>query len=80
MCLAIPMKICAINDGIANCEAAGVYRDVSLQLIADQKLQSGDFVLVHLGYAIQKVAAQDAAISRAAFDEMQVAEKGEAHA
>ncbi|WP_075186438.1 HypC/HybG/HupF family hydrogenase formation chaperone [Teredinibacter haidensis] len=71
MCLAIPMKIREIREDIANCEAAGVFRDVNLHLIDGQQPQEGDYVLVHLGYAIQKVPAPDAQASRETYDAMQ---------
>ena len=55
MCLGIPMQIVAIDGSSARCEAKGVQRDVSLFLMQDQALQPGDHVLVHVGYAIQKM-------------------------
>lgn len=73
MCLAIPMRINERSGDIAYCEAAGVFREVNLMLIADQALTSGDFVLVHTGYAIQKVSSPDANCCWEAYDAMQVA-------
>jgi len=73
MCLAIPMKIADINGDIAKCEAAGVRRDVNLHLLNDIPLRVGDYVLVHLGYAIQQVPSPDAQASWEAYDAMQVA-------
>jgi hydrogenase assembly chaperone HypC/HupF len=40
---------------IAHCEAKGVTRDVSLFLMQDEPVAPGDFVMVHVGYAIQKM-------------------------
>jgi len=57
MCLAIPMMIVRLDGEQAVCRAKGIERDVSLFLLADQPLSEGDFVLVHVGYAIQKVDA-----------------------
>jgi len=73
MCLAVPMQIKTLNDKLARCEACGVSRDVSLQLIEDQAIAVGDFVLVHLGYAIQKVPAPDARTCWESYDAMQQA-------
>lgn len=63
MCLAIPMQIVAIDGFTARCQARGVWRDVSLFMMQDKLPAVGDFVMVHVGYAIQKVAAADARTS-----------------
>ena len=70
MCLAIPMMIQTIDGFNARCEAKGVMRDVSLFMMQDTALQSGDFVLVHVGYAIQKVTPQEARSAWELYDEM----------
>ena len=53
MCLGIPMKILAIDQFMARCEAKGVERDVSLFMLQDEPAEVGDYVVVHVGYAIQ---------------------------
>lgn len=70
MCLAIPMKIKTMNGFNAVCEAKGVERNVSLFMLQDEKLQPGDFVLVHVGYAIQTVAADEARYTWELLDEV----------
>ncbi len=70
MCLAIPMKIVRLDGEQAVCRAKGIERDVSLFLLADQPLAEGDFVLVHVGYAIQKVDAVQAGESWALWQAM----------
>lgn len=60
MCLAIPMQIESIEGFTAHCQAKGVWRDVSLFMMQDAPPAVGDFVMVHVGYAIQKVAEADA--------------------
>ena len=70
MCLAIPMKIKTMNGFNAVCEAKGVERNVSLFMLQDEKLQPGDFVLVHVGYAIQTVAADEASYTWELLDEV----------
>ncbi len=60
MCLGIPMQIKSIDGYVANCEAKGVERDVSLFMMQDEKLLVDDFVVVHVGYAIQKITPQEA--------------------
>ncbi len=69
MCLAIPMKIRSIDGFVARCEARGVEREVSLFLMQDETLAPGDFVMVHVGYAIQKVTPEDARTAWELFDE-----------
>jgi hydrogenase expression/formation protein HypC len=60
MCLAIPMQIRTLNGLTAVCEAQGVQREVSLFMLQDEPLASGDHVLVHVGYAIQKITSDEA--------------------
>ena len=70
MCLAVPMKITKIDGFQCTCEARGIEREVSLFMLQDETLATGDHILVHVGYAIQKVSEQDAADSWALFDEI----------
>lgn len=71
MCLAIPMQIIKIDGFVARCEAKGVQRDVSLFMLQEEDIAIDDFVMVHVGYAIQKITKQDARSSWELFDEMQ---------
>ena len=70
MCLAIPMKITEINGYNARCEARGVERDVSLFMLQDDSIKTGDYVMVHIGYAIQKVHPDEARTAWELYDEM----------
>lgn len=54
MCLAVPSKIVEIKDMMATIDVHGARRDVSL-LILPEEVEIGDYVLVHAGFAIQKV-------------------------
>jgi hydrogenase expression/formation protein HypC len=54
------MQIVAIDRYVATCEAQGVCRDVSLFMMTNTDLAVGDYVMVHVGYAIQKMTHQDA--------------------
>jgi len=74
MCLAVPMQIKKITGFQCTCEAKGIEREVSLFMLQDETLEPGDHILVHVGYAIQKVSEQDAADSWALFDQMLAAE------
>jgi hydrogenase expression/formation protein HypC len=70
MCLAVPMQITAIDGFQCTCEARGIEREVSLFMLQGEDLAPGDHVLVHVGYAIQKVSEEQAAESWALFDEI----------
>ena len=70
MCLGIPMQITAIDGYTAHCEARGVMRDASLFMLQDENLQTGDFIVVHLGYAIQKISPQAARTAWDLYDQM----------
>jgi hydrogenase expression/formation protein HypC len=76
MCLGIPMEIKEIDGFNARCEAKGVERDVSLFMLQHEPLAAGDFVVVHVGYAIQKVSPEEAASAWEIYDEMLAAESG----
>lgn len=60
MCLGIPMKIVAVDGFNARCEAKGVFREVSLFMLQDEIVVPGDYVLVHVGYAMQRMSESEA--------------------
>jgi hydrogenase expression/formation protein HypC len=70
MCLAIPMKIVAIDGFNACCEAKGVTRDVSLFMMQNCPVEIGDFLMVHTGYAIRKMTPQEARSAWELFDQL----------
>ena len=70
MCLGIPMQITAIDGFTAHCEARGVKRDASLFMLQEENLQEGDYIVVHLGYAIQKITPQEARTAWELYDQM----------
>ena len=74
MCLAIPMQIKTIDGFQCTCEARGIEREVSLFLLQEESVEPGDHVLVHVGYAIQKVSQSEAASSWQLFDEILAAD------
>ena len=81
MCLAIPMQVMAIDGHVARCSAKGIEREVSLFLVQDDPPAIGDFVVVHVGYAIQKTTPQEARSAWEPYDEMLAAEEAaQAHA
>ena len=59
MCLAIPVRITALlADDMADVEVDGIHRVISLALIDDA--QVGDYVILHVGYAIGKLDPDEA--------------------
>jgi len=58
MCLAIPSKIVKIENNMATIDVDGVRREASLLMIENPKI--GDYVIVHAGFAINKLNEEDA--------------------
>ena len=80
MCLGIPMRIVECQGFVARCEAGGVERSVSLFLVQHESVGPGDHVLVHVGYAIQKISQADSADTWALLDAMMAVEDEAGHA
>ena len=59
MCLGIPGKIIEINGMGAKVDVAGTKKDISIRLM--QGLKTGDYVIVHAGFAIERVDEEKAA-------------------
>lgn len=53
MCLAIPMKIKSLKGDFAEVEAGRLLRTINIQMLPQAK--AGDYVLVHAGFAIERV-------------------------
>lgn len=60
MCVGVPMKMVEINYPSGIAEAKGVKRNVGLQLIPENEVKIGDYVIIHVGFAIEKVDKKDA--------------------
>lgn len=58
MCLAVPMKVVAVNGNEAEVEQGGTKLRVRVDLVEDVRV--GDYVLVHAGFAIQKLDEEEA--------------------
>lgn len=69
MCLSIPAKIEKIEGDLAICSVGDSSYKASLQLLSGEILNPGDYVLIHTGFAIQKLDLDDAKASLKAFDE-----------
>ncbi len=58
MCLAVPAKVVSVEDTMAKVDIAGVERNVSIDLVDDVIV--GDYLLVHVGFALQKIDEKEA--------------------
>jgi len=76
MCLGIPMQIKSIEGFVADCEAKGVHREVSLFMLQGENFQVDDYVVVHMGNAIQKITPQEARIAWELYDRMLAGDSG----
>jgi hydrogenase expression/formation protein HypC len=68
------MEVMAVDGYMARCSARSIERDVSLFLLQDEPIAAGDFVMVHVGYAIQKMTPQQARSAWELYDEILAAE------
>lgn len=68
MCVAVPARIVRVQGGMALVDLEGVRRDVSLALVDDVAV--GDYVIVHAGFAIQRLDEQDALATLELLSEM----------
>ena len=72
MCLALPALVTELlPDDMAKVELGGVRQKISLALVSDVAI--GEYVIVHVGYALAKLDAEEAAKTLALFAEMALA-------
>jgi len=69
MCLAIPGKVVAIDEATdtATVSVGNVKKDVSIALVED--VAPGDYLLVHVGYALNKISEEEAEKTLKLFEE-----------
>ena len=62
MCLSIPSKIVKIDKemNVATVDTMGVKRDASLDLMSEEDLKIGDYVLLHIGFVMNKIDEAEA--------------------
>ena len=61
MCLGVPMQVLSIDNDMARCEIDGVQRDASLMMI--DGVEVGDYVLIHAGFAIERIDEAEAQLT-----------------
>lgn len=69
MCLAVPLKLISINGNDAVGERDGIRRAIRVDFIKEPKL--GDYVIVHAGFAIERLRAEEAEADMAAAREIE---------
>ncbi len=63
MCLGIPGQVVEFMDAnqhLAKVEVAGVRRSINIGLLEDEKLEVGNWVLIHVGFAMSKIDEEEA--------------------
>jgi len=65
MCLSIPSKVVKIDKetNMATVDTMGVQRDASLDLMEEGSIELGDYVLLHIGFIMNKIDEEDALAS-----------------
>ena len=72
MCLSIPSKVTKIDyeTNMATIDTMGVSREASLDLMEKDGVSVGDFVLLHIGFIMNKIDEEDALTSLATYQEI----------
>ncbi len=62
MCLAIPGRIVRMLPGtdLATADVSGVKRNINIRLLEDEGIAAGDWVLIHVGFALSKLNEEEA--------------------
>jgi hydrogenase expression/formation protein HypC len=73
MCLGIPGQIVEIdprNEHLARVDVSGVGRMINIGLLTDEHLEPGDWVLIHVGFAMSKIDQEEAELALASLQMM----------
>ena len=73
MCLGIPGQVVELvdhNDQLARVDVSGVTRIINIGLLEDEQLQPGDWVLIHVGFAMSKIDEEEAGLALASLQLM----------
>lgn len=69
MCLGVPGRVVSIEGDLAEVDFGGIRRKVSLLICPD--VSEGDYVLVHVGFAIQRLDEEEALETLSLFEEIE---------
>jgi hydrogenase expression/formation protein HypC len=72
MCLSIPSKVVKIDkeNNMATVDTMGVQRQASLGLMGEDDVKIGDYVLLHIGFVMNKIDEEDALLSLETYREI----------
>jgi hydrogenase expression/formation protein HypC len=73
MCLGIPGQLVEMSntdEHLARADVSGVVRVINIGLLEDEALQLGDWVLIHVGFAISKIDEEEANLTLASLQSM----------
>jgi hydrogenase expression/formation protein HypC len=72
MCLSIPSKVIKISDDKTMCsvDTMGVKRDANLMMMDDNDIAIGDYVLLHIGFVMNKIDEKEALSSIKTYQEI----------
>ena len=72
MCLGIPGQVVSFeaHEHLARVDVSGVGRIVNIGLLEDEQLEVGDWVLIHVGFAMSKIDEEEAAMALASLKMM----------
>ena len=73
MCLGIPGQVVEFidsHDHLARVDVSGVTRIINIGLLEDEHLQAGDWVLIHVGFAMSKIDEEEASLALASLQLM----------
>jgi hydrogenase expression/formation protein HypC len=73
MCLAIPAEVVTVEGNKGTVDFGGLLQEINLELVEDVK--PGDYVLIHVGFAIEKLSKEDALETLAIFKELEALEQ-----
>lgn len=72
MCLSIPSRVIKIDKkkNVVMVDTMGVVREASLDLMQEGSVEIGDYVLIHIGFVMNRIDKEDALLSFESFDEI----------
>jgi len=73
MCLAIPAEVVTVEGNTGTVDFGGLLQEINLELVEDVK--PGDYVLIHVGFAIEKLSKEDALETLAIFKDLEALEQ-----
>ena len=72
MCLSIPSKVVKVSEDQTMCtvDTMGVQRDANLMMMIDDEVKEGDYVLLHIGFVMNKIDEEEALASIETYREL----------